>query len=773
MYTLLGTQNIDSPRCRPRASLIGAAVLLAACLHGCGESEPQNPPRLEALQRQAFAAIGRGQLDSAASAFQQVMSLDESNYEARLGFGEVRMRQGRYDEAAAVLDEARRINPQRPEARVQLARTWMRLERPGEAIDLLQGVVVDSPEQIGAHMLLADLLMTRAPPDPQGALAQYEQVLAQRPDYRLARAGAAASRLRVGQFEAAAAGLEELVGETPGDDDLTFYLGTAFFWLGDYEHAVDAYRTAVDALPPGSPRLPVRKWNLRTAWRAAYGDLPLPESYRLALTDLSRPSPVHFTDVAAAVGVARADRSRGSAWSDVDGDGDLDLFTVGIQVPHALYLGDGAGGFTDVTTGAGLQDPRGGWSATAADYDNDGDADFYVTRDAWEGRAPNSLYRNDRGATPGFAEADAGVADPDDSFTAAWADINGDGWVDLYVADGITGSGAANKLYVNQRNGRFDERAAQMGAALTGKSLGVAFGDYDGDGDLDLYVANLAGPNALLRNEAGEHFLDYTDVAGVERPLQGGYVTFFTDYDADGDLDLFVSTMCYYEQFVESQVTGVAAGPRAHFYRNDNDSRFVEVGAELGLQRSFGSMGAGYGDVDYDGLVDLYLANGGPMLARLEPNILYHNQGDGFADITESAGVGNLGKGHGVTFADYDNDGDLDLYAGVGGHYPGDLWANSLYRNDGHANHWIAFDLRSHGSTIGARLVLRAGDHVATAQISSGDGFGSTNSPAVEFGLGPRQVVDVVEIHWPSGHVQQLSTPAVDRVHTIVESPGQ
>jgi hypothetical protein len=367
-------------------------------------------------------------------------------------------------------------------------------------------------------------------------------------------------------------------------------------------------------------------------------------------------------------------------------------------------------------------------------------------------------------------EADAGVADPDDSFTAAWADVNGDGWVDLYVADGITGSGAANKLYINQRDGQFDEHGAPFGAALTGKSLGVAFGDYDADGDLDLYVADVGGPNTLLRNEAGARFVDVTDVAGVERPVQGGYVTFFTDFDADGDLDLFVSTMCFYEQFVESQVTGLAAGPRTHLYRNDNSSRFVEVGAALGLQRSFGSMGAGYGDIDYDGLVDLYLANGGPVLARLEPNILYHNQADGFVDITESAGVGNLGKGHGATFADYDTDGDLDLYVGVGGHYPGDVWNNSLYRNDGHDNHWIAFDLRGEGNTIGTRLVLRAADHVATAQVSSGGGFGSTNSPPVEFGLGARRTVDVVDIYWPSGRVQQLTALAVDRIHRITES---
>lgn len=775
------------PLCR-RVRGAGAVALLVLGLFACDETEPPTPVPEDvptALERQqidtlyvhAIAHIRRGQLDSAAVLFQRVLRLDDSHYEASLGLGEIRMRQRRHHEALAPLERARSIDPRRPEARMQLARTLVQLNRAEQAIELLRNLVTDLPAHVGTRMLLADLLMTRKPPDPDGALDQYEQALERRPAYRPARAGAAASRLRVGQVERAVAELEELVRETPADVALTFFLGTAHYRLGHFERAVEAYTAAVDALPQDSPRLLVRKWNLRAAYLAAYRTYPgqLPAQYHLVLNDDARPSPVHFTDVAPALGVDKVDRGRANVWADFDGDGNLDIFTVGIHVRHALYGGDGEGGFSDLTESAGLADGRGGWSATAADYDNDGDPDLYVTRDAWEGRAPNSLFRNEyvAGASLRFAgvAAAAGADDPDDSFHAAWADVDGDGWVDLYVADGITGTGAANKLYINRRDGAFDERGGPMGAAVTGKTLGVAFGDYDADGDLDLYVVNVGGPNNLLRNEGGVRFTDVTAATGVERPIQASYVAFFTDYDVDGDLDLFVSTMCHYDDFVESQVTGLAAGPRALLYRNDGP-RFVEVGAELGLRRSFGSMGAGYGDVDYDGRVDLYLSNGGPEMARLEPNTLYLNREDGFVDITASAGVGNLGKGHGATFADFDADGDLDLYAGIGGHHPGDVWANSLYRNDGHTNHWIGFQLLgsdSNRGAIGARLVLRSGDYISVAQVSGGDGFGSGNSPAVEFGLGDRRLVDSVEIHWPSGRVDRLDAPAVDRFHSVIE----
>ena len=351
---------------------------------------------------------------------------------------------------------------------------------------------------------------------------------------------------------------------------------------------------------------------------------------------------------------------------------------------------------------------------------------------------------------------------------AVWTDYDNDGLPDLYVASGITGSGRPNRLYHNQGDGTFTDRGEQAGVAYRGKTLGVTCGDYDGDGDSDLYAIDVAAPNHLYRND-GHHFSDVTAEAGVAKPGEGSYVGFFIDSDGDGDRDLFVSAMNFYEDIVQSQVTGLALRPtRAYLYRNDGET-FRDIAPQQGLARSFGSMGAGYGDIDYDGLIDIYLTNGGPIMARFEPNTLFHNRGDRFADITAAAGVGNPGKGHGVGFADYDRDGDLDLYTAVGGHYPGDLWANSLYRNEGHSNHFLGVDLGP--QAIGAQLRLRAQDLLGVVEISSGPGFGSSNSLSPAIGLGARTRVDTLEIRWPTGAQQVYADLEIDRFHRFAEQP--
>ena len=768
-------ERVKSPR--GLRSLGTAALAAAVC--GCAADREDRPAEggdqpPGARFQAALEFIQRGELDSGAVALRQVLRADPVHYEARLGLGEILMRQRKFPEALKELERAVALEPGRPEARMQQARVLVLLERRAEARGLLSVIVSDFPGRARPRMMLADLLMTRAPPDPQGALEQYEAVLGNNPGDARARAGAAASRLRLGDFERAAAEMSGLLAAAPGKTHLTFLLGTAHHWLGEYQAAIAAYRQALDSTPKGAPRQQRMKWNLRLAWLGLHGDYPgdLPAEYRLEVADLGEESPVAFRDAAAELGVAKRDRGRGAAWGDFDGDGDLDLFSTGIQVPHSLYRNESGERFTDVTAAAGLDDPRGGWSATAVDYDNDGDLDLYATRDAWEGKAPNSLYRNLGGLRFDDVGEDAGVGDPDDSFTAAWADVDNDGRVDLYVADGITGGGTANKLFLN-RGGRFEDMADRFRVAHPGKSLGVAFGDYDRDGDVDLYVADVAGPNTLYRNESGSRFTDVTGTAGVAEPEEGGYVAFFADFDRDGAIDLFVSSMCYYEQFVESQVAGRAVGRnRAHLYRNLGGGRFADVAPEAGISRNFGSMGAGIGDVDYDGLVDLYLANGGPVMPRFEPNILYHNLGERFADVTESAGVGNLGKGHGATFADYDGDGDLDLYAAIGGHYPGDLWPNSLYRNEGRGSHWLAVELegtQSNRSAVGAQVTVHAGGRQLVEEVASGGGFGTTNSLPLEFGLGAAQEVSRLEVRWPSGQTTRIDNPEVDGTVRIRE----
>ena len=268
--------------------------------------------------------------------------------------------------------------------------------------------------------------------------------------------------------------------------------------------------------------------------------------------------------------MGKKDRGRGSAWLDFDRDGDLDLFSVGIQVAHSLYRNDGRR-FCDVAEEAGLADPRGVWADSAADFDNDGDDDLFTSRDAWEGSTPYSLYRNDLGKFTDIG-LQAGLADSADSFTATWLDSDLDGYLDLYVANGISGSGRENTLWHNQKNATVIDVAAEAGVADSNQTIGTAAGDFDGDGFIDLYAVNIGDLNRLYRNVGDGTFVDVAEPAGAIFPVEGGYVAIFLDIDNDGQLDLFVSTMSAFPDALNSLVTGAAIEPNRPFlYRNMGD----------------------------------------------------------------------------------------------------------------------------------------------------------------------------------------------------------
>jgi len=232
--------------------------------------------------------------------------------------------------------------------------------------------------------------------------------------------------------------------------------------------------------------------------------------------------------------------------------------------------------------------------------------------------------------------------------------------------------------------------------------------------------------------------------------------------------------MSAFEDVLNSAVEGRAIEPNRPFlYHNNGDGTFTDVAVPAGLGLSFGTMGIGVGDVDNDGFPDIYLANGGPKMYRLEANTFFLNQGDGsFVDATEAAGVGNLGKGHGATFADFDYDGDMDLYAGLGGHYDGDIWPNSLYRNDGASGHYLGVETvgtSGNRDGIGARVSAFGGTHRVYAEVASGYGFGSSNAPILHLGLGSQSRLDSLEIRWPGGLKQRWQDVPADCVIRVTE----
>jgi len=472
-----------------------------------------------------------------------------------------------------------------------------------------------------------------------------------------------------------------------------------------------------------------------------------------------------FVDMAPRLGIAGLELAGGVVADDFDQDGFLDIVTSTSEPSSSLrmYRNNGDGSFSDHTAGAGLDTQLGGLNLIGGDYDNDGDVDLLVLRGAWhfgDGQVRNSLLRNDDAA---FTDVtyEAGLALPARPTQAAcWADFDQDGDLDLYVGNEAWAPlelDFPSQLFRNNGDGTFTDVADAAGVSNDAYAKGVAAGDYDNDGDMDLYVSNV-GPNRLFRNDGGLRFSDVAPELGLEGPLQRSFAPWFFDYDNDGDLDLFVGA---YEGLLEDVARDYIgqeyAGPPPALYRNEGDGRFTDVAAEVGLDRPWMPMGANFGDLDNDGFLDLYLGTGNPGLKTLVPNVALHNvAGKRFEDVTVSTALGHLQKGHGIAFVDFDHDGDQDIYHQLGGFYPSDAFGNALFVNPGGGGAQIGVELRgtrSNRLASGARVTLivdtpngKREIHRAVGSVSS---FGGSPLGRLEIGLGEATGIDELRVWWP------------------------
>ncbi len=525
------------------------------------------------------------------------------------------------------------------------------------------------------------------------------------------------------------------------------------------------------AVPPGHVDALRASWLLNIA-AMALGEWPggVPAAWRLPESAFASQAPAaRFTNVAAERGLDTLSLSGGVVIDDLDGDGLLDIVTSSYD-PRALlrlHRGLGGGRFADVTAGSGLDLQRGGLNLIAGDPDGDGDVDLFVLRGAWlydDGRIRNSLLRNDGGLRFSDVTRAAGLAEPAcPTQTAAFGDFDGDGDLDLYVGNESRAEWGADGHYPNQlfRNDgglRFTDVAAPSGVTNDRYTKGVAAGDYDDDGDLDLYVSN-EGANRLYRNRGDGRFDDVAEAAGVAEPRGRSFACWFFDVDNDGDLDLFVAGF-------DAQIADLAAAAagrperasRPRLYRNRGDGTFADDTRAAGLDRPWSPMGAGIGDIDGDGLLDIYLATGAPPFEALMPNVMLRNEdGRRLLDVSAAAGLGHLQKGHGVGMADVDDDGDIDILEQLGGFYPDDRFHDALFENPGPARRFLVLDLvgtTANRAAVGARVevVLRAADgaprsiHRAAGCLSS---FGSLPS-RLEIGLGDAQAVERLVVRWPA-----------------------
>jgi len=536
--------------------------------------------------------------------------------------------------------------------------------------------------------------------------------------------------------------------------------------------------------------------------------LPQRPKGKLGLKAASALSPIRFREVAQQAGLEFVLHNNptprkhmietmagGLAAFDYNNDGKIDIFfTNGAAIPgleknspkffNRLYRNDGGMKFTDVTLEAGVAGAGYSMGASAADYNNDGYTDLFVA-----GVYRNILYRNlGNGKFEDVTEA-AGIKSDKWSVAAGWLDYDNDGWLDLFVVnyahwtsafDRYCGDrerdlrvychpkyfeGLPNTLYRNRRDGTFEDVSKEAGILEhIGRGMSVAFADYDNDGFTDVFVTNDNLPNFLFRNRRNGTFEEVALEAGVALTNNGAPIASmgadFRDFNNDGLCDINVTAL---------------AGETFPLFRNLGKGSFSDVThssqlAQLSAARSGWSNG--FFDFNNDGWKDLFTANSDVNdLVDLfqsthykQPNSLFANLGDGtFRDVSSDAGF-TLARAHrGSAFADFDNDGKVDVVVSALGE-SAELWQNV----SPDPNHWLVLKLtgtRSNRDGIGAKI--RVGDqfnHVTTAV-----GYASSSPSTVHFGTGKLEKIDRIEIRWPSGTVQVLQNVATNQLIEVRE----
>jgi hypothetical protein len=498
----------------------------------------------------------------------------------------------------------------------------------------------------------------------------------------------------------------------------------------------------------------------------------------------------------------------GVAIFDYDNDGRMDLFFTNgalLKDPMAkgelpdkrdpkywnrLYHQKTDGMFEDVTECAGLKGEGFSMGVAAADYDNDGYVDLYVT-----GFGDNHLYHNNGDGTFTDLAKKLGIGGSGWSTSAGWIDYDRDGRLDLFVAryldwDFEKGAalcgdsrgtraychpenfqGATNILYHQKQDGTFEDVSVKAGIAdPSSKALGVALADFDNDGWLDIFVANDSVRQSLYHNKGDGTFEDIAVMAGAGYDEDGktyaGMGIDAADYDNDGYPDVFITTLSYQTY---------------PLYHNNGDLSFNYLTKQSGVGQ-ITLLNSGWGtrfiDADNDGLRDVFVAQSHVLdtieksfsyLKYKQTPLLMRNNGKGFVDVSAGAGAAfNVPiVARGAAFGDLNNDGQIDVVLGVLDAAP------VILRNDGTKNHWLGIRLvgaKSNRDGIGARVLVT--DNTGRRQIfdvSTAGSYLSSSDPRILAGLGTATGVRSVEIHWPSGRMQTISNPEIDRYLTINE----
>jgi hypothetical protein len=484
-----------------------------------------------------------------------------------------------------------------------------------------------------------------------------------------------------------------------------------------------------------------------------------------------------FRDIGHAVGVDRFNMAGGAVMEDFDNDGRLDLAVTSSEPtePMGFYRNNGDGSFTNRTREAGLIKQLGGKNLVQTDYNNDGRLDLFISRGAWFPQPmPQSLLRNDGNGTFTDVTRSAGLQNAVCSTASLWADYDNDGWLDVF----ILAEDQSNHLYHNRGDGTFEDVTVSAGVEQDFRYFckGGNWIDFDNDDYQDLFIDNMNGGARLYHNNRDGTFSDVTSAMGIDGP-QFGFSCWAWDYDNDGWLDIFATSFDRPRDDVFRSLLGQPhSGYSNRVFHNQQGRGFENVTKTAGLDQVFATMGCNFGDFDNDGFLDFYLGTGDTDLFTLVPNRMFKNvAGERFADITASSGTGNLQKGHGVSCADWDRDGDVDIFIEMGGATASDKYHNVLFQNPGQGNHWLIVKLigkKTNRAAIGARLkIVASGSSPLTVHrhVSSGSSWGA-NPLEQHVGLGKAQAVAALEVRWPTSHTTQVFRDiAADQAIEITE----
>jgi hypothetical protein len=488
-----------------------------------------------------------------------------------------------------------------------------------------------------------------------------------------------------------------------------------------------------------------------------------------------------FIDVTESARLNYLKDSYSHCWGDINGDGLLDIYVINhIQSPE-LFINNGDGTFKNdihskVRKGGDLH------GCAIGDYDNDGDQDIYVTEGAQRGRGvgSNRLYQNNGEGKFIDVALEAGITDPKGrGRSASWVDYNNDGYLDLFVANFMRDD-APSVLFRNNGNGTFSDVSVESGLNIIDDVSEASWCDYDNDGFMDLTVIK----GRKYRKNEITIYKNLQNGTFKKTKTFYGWTYVWGDYDNDGDLDIFISVPP--RTYVKIYKRAFEFSPLAHIFRGFNklyenmgNGQFIDVSEKAGFKNKKGGDKVIFFDYDNDGYLDIYLLVSGTKNKNINDMIFKNNGNKTFTNITkEIAMIQNFsGRGYGVAYGDYNNDGLLDLFLTNGGNrWMYDRGKDSgpyiLYENRASDNHWLKIKLigtKSNRDGIGARVILYLKNQLLYRHNNGGMEGYIQNSSIIHFGLGDAPNIKRIEVIWPSGYISSMANVNLDQTIIIKE----